>query len=209
MAAHCADKEFYTIMKKISMFAIAAVFAAVFTVAATAQTAPVKIGLVNTSIFTDEKEGLKRVSTAVTQLNNELRPKEQELTTLQTRIRTIEDELRKLQSAAATAPINETTFTNKREEGAKLAREFEFKNKEYEAFREKRQNEILGPINADIARALDDYAKQKGYTVIFDLVPLAQSSVLLSMDASADITRDFVTFYNARPAGAATAANPR
>ncbi|HSI88514.1 MAG TPA: OmpH family outer membrane protein [Pyrinomonadaceae bacterium] len=196
-------------MKKFSMFAVAAVFAAIFAVGASAQTAPMKIGLVNTSIFTDEKEGLKRVGTAVTQLNNELRPKEQELTTLQTRIRSIEDELRKLQSAAPNTPINETTFTTKREEGARLARELEFKNKEYEAFREKRQNEILGPVNADIARALDDYAKQKGYTMIFDIVPLAQSSVLLSADASADITRDFVTFYNARQPGAATAANPR
>lgn len=197
-------------MRKISMFAAAAVFAAMFTVAASAQTAaPAKIGLVNTSIFTNEKEGLKKVSAAVTQLNNRLRPMEQELTTLQTRIRTIEEDLRKLQAAAATAPINETTFTTKREEGAKLAREFEFKNKEYEAFREKVTNEILGPVNADIARALDEYAKQKGYMMIFDVVPLAQSSVLLSADASADITADFVAFYNARPAGAATAANPR
>lgn len=195
-------------MRKISMFAVAAVFAAMFTVAASAQTAaPAKIGLVNTSIFTDAKEGLKRVNTAVTQLNNELRPKEQELTTLQTQIRTIEEELRKLQ--ASTAPVDPATFNTKREQGQTLARQLEFKNKEYEAFREKRTNEILGPINADIAQALDEYAKQKGYMMIFDVVPLAQSSVLLSADASADITADFVTFYNARPAGAATAANPR
>ena len=112
-----------------------------------------------------------------------------------------EEELRKLQ--ASTAPVDPATFNTKREEGQKLARELEFKNKEYEAFREKRTNEILGPINADIARALDDYAKQKGYMMIFDVVPLAQSSVLLSADASADITADFVTFYKARPAGAA------
>ena len=194
-------------MKKISMFAVAAVFAALFTVAASAQTAPMKIGLVNTSVFADEKQGLKRVFSAVTQLSNELRPKEQELTTLQTRIRTIEEELRKLQGSSA--PVDPATFNTKREEGARLARELEFKNKEYEAFRDKRQNDIMGPIQADIQRALNDYAKQKGYTMIFDIVPLAQASVLLTAEDSADITSDFVTFYNARPAGAATAANPR
>src|SRR5690606_8862426 len=128
-------------------------------------------------------------------------------TTLQTRIRTIEEELRKLQGSSA--PVDPATFNTKREEGAKLARELEFKNKEYEAFRDKRQNEIMGPINADVGRALNDYAKQKGYSMIFDVVPLAQAAVLLTADDSVDITTDFVTFYNARPAGAATAANPR
>ena len=189
------------------MFAAAAVFAAMFTVAASAQTAPAKIGLVNTSIFSDPKEGLTRVSTALTQLNNELRPKEQELTGLETRIRTIQEELRKLQ--ASTAPVDPRTFNTKREEGEKLARELEFKTKEFEAFREKRTSEIMGPINADLGRALNDYAKQKGYSMIFDAVPLFQSGVLVSADDSVDITADFVTFFNARPAGAATAANPR
>jgi Skp family chaperone for outer membrane proteins len=196
-------------MKRFSFIAVAVVFSALFALSANAQTAPTKIGLVNTATFSHEKEGITKVRNAITALNNELRPKEQELTALQTKIRGLENELRTMQNSNPNVPINQSTFNAKRDEGASLTRELEFKQKEYEAFRAKREEAILGPVNEDISSALSDYAKQKGYVMVFDAIRLIQAGVLLNADASTDITKDFITFYNSRPAGAATASNPR
>src|SRR5262249_11035222 len=68
------------------------------------------------------------------------------------------------------------------------------------------------PINQDIVKALNDYAKQKGYALILDGAKLEQAGILLGFDEKYDVTKDFITFYNSRPASAAgttaSTANP-
>lgn len=193
-------------MKRISLLAVIFVFAAVSAVSA--QTAAGKIGWINTGAFEDEKEGIKRYTNAFTAIGNEVKPKQTELINLQNRIGTIADEIRKLQETPGSVPTGPETLRTKQEEGARLQREFEFKKKEYDALVEKRSGEVLGPINQDIGKALDEFAKQKGYTAILDIDKLAQSGVLIALDPTADITKEFITFYNARPVGAATAVAP-
>ncbi len=182
-----------------------------FTVSAAAQgaTAPSKLGWIDTGAFADEKEGIKRYVSAYVSLGNEAKPKEQELIGIQTKVANIAEELRKMQAAAPQVPINEQQFRTRQDEGARLQREFEFKKKEYDAFIEKRGGELLGPINQDIGRAIQEYAKRKGFAAIFDVEKLAQAGAILMLDPSADVTKDFITFYNDRPAGAASAAVPR
>lgn len=193
-------------MKRISLFAVIVFIAAVSAVSA--QTATGKIGWIDTGAFGDEKEGIKRFTNALTALGNEVKPKETELINLQTRINTIAEDIRKLTGTPGAVPTGDT-LRAKQEEGARLQREFEFKKKEYDALLEKRTGEVLGPINQDIGKALDDFAKQKGYTAILDIDKLAQAGAILVLDPTAVITKEFITFYNARPAGAATASAPR
>lgn len=194
-------------MKRISLLAVIFVFAAVSAVSA--QTAAVKTGYIDTGAFADEKEGIKRFTNAITALANEVKPKETELINIQTKVATIAEDLRKLQNQPANVPIDQNAARQKQEEGQRLQREFEFKKKEYDALLEKRQGEVLGPINQDIGKALDEFAKQKGYAVILDIEKLAQAGAILVLDPGVVITKEFITFYNARPAGAATAAAPR
>ncbi|MBX3290684.1 MAG: OmpH family outer membrane protein [Acidobacteria bacterium] len=202
-------------MKKLSLVALGLIMMVMFSASASAQaaTAPLKVGLIDTGAFADEKEGIKRYYNALVALEKEVTPKRQELVTLQTRIQTIAEDIRKLQNPPAGVPQDPNNVANqiraKQEEGSRLQRELEFKNKEFEAFVEKRSGEVLGPLNQDIGRAISDYGKQKGFAMIFDLDKLAQSGVILAMEPSANITADFITFYNARPATAATASNPR
>ncbi len=54
-------------------------------------------------------------------------------------------------------------------------------------------------------KALNEYAKAKGYAVILDGVKLDQAQILLGFDEKYNVTQDFITYYNARPATAATA----
>lgn len=194
-------------MKRISLLAVIFVFAAVSAVSA--QTATGKIGWIDTGAFGDEKEGIKRFTNALTALGNEVKPKETELINIQNKVAAIAEDIRKLQSQPANVPVDQNTARQKQEEGQRLQREFEFKKKEYDALVEKRTGEVLGPINQDIGKALDEFAKQKGYTAILDIDKLAQAGAILVLDQTAVITKEFITFYNARPTGAATAAAPR
>jgi Skp family chaperone for outer membrane proteins len=116
--------------------------------------------------------------------------------------------LAKMQSNPA-VPVNQQTAAAKQEEGQRLQREFEFKKKEYDAALEAGSNRVLGPVSADIGRAIQEFAKNKGYSVILDIDKLAQANIILALDQSANITKEFITYYNARPASTATTATPR
>jgi hypothetical protein len=54
------------------------------------------------------------------------------------------------------------------------------------------------------------FAKQKGYSLILDSSKLYQAGIILAFDESkVDVTKEFITFFNARPATAATASIPK
>ncbi len=195
-------------MKRFSLIGASFIFVAVFAVSAFAQTVPVtKIGWLDTGAFAEENGVVKYIN-ALKALDAEVKPFATELQTIQAKLKTISDDLTKMQSNPA-IPVDPKAFAAKQEEGQRLQREGEFKKKEYDARVERRSGEVLGPISADILRAVQDYAKQKGYAVVLDIDKLAQANVLLVLDPSANITKEFITYYNARPAGTATTAVPK
>lgn len=207
-------------MKRFYTFALTLVFAAVFAVTAFAQAgaqpttpAPTKIGWIDTGDFagTDEKGtgGVTKYVAAMKSLDLEFQPRITELQNLDKKIKDIAAELQKMQQANATVPVNPATISSKQEEGQKLQRELEFKQKDAEAALQARRNTVLAPITQDIGKAIQDYAKSKGYAVVLDIAALANANALLALDPAANVTKDFITFYNARPATAATAATPR
>jgi Skp family chaperone for outer membrane proteins len=199
-------KEFYKIMKRIGLLALVAIFTAIITASAQAQGTG-KIGWIDTGMFDDAKDGIKKYVAAGTALDLEFKPRFTELQGIAAKINTLKDELAKMGSNPA-VPVNQQAVAAKQEEAQRLQREGEFKQKELQAAVEKRQEVLLGPIRADIGKAIEEYAKQKGYSAILDWTKLAQAGVLLSFDQTADITKDFITFYNARPTTTATTGTP-
>jgi len=193
-------------MKKFSAVVFGLVFVALFAVAASAQVPAVqKIGWIDTGAFGDEKEGVTKYVNALKALDTEMKPRVTELQGLQSRLQVISDDLKKMTSANPAVPVDQKAAQTKQDEGEKLQREFDFKKKEYDAAVEKRSGEVLGPVSQDISKAIQEYAKSKGFTVILDINALAQASAILALDQTANVTKDFITFYNARPA--TTAAN--
>ena len=195
-------------MKKFGFIAAALMF--VFALGATAfgQNQPAtRIGWIDTGAFSDEKEGIVKYVNAYKSLANEVKPRETELVGLQTKIQNIAKELQTPPPAGV--PVNQQAMATKREEGERLTRELEFKKKEYDAFVQKRGGEILGPLNADIGKAIADFGKQKGYVAILDIEKLAQAGAILHLDAAANVTKEFVTFYNARPVAATASTTPK
>jgi Skp family chaperone for outer membrane proteins len=201
-------------MRKFSLVVATLVFAVMFAVSANAQagaaapTGPAKIGLIDSGAFGLEKEGISRYVSAVKQLGTEMKPLENELVTMQSKMQTLADQIASLQKVPANAQ-NPKDILDKQDEGQRMQREFEFKKKEYDARVEKRGNEVLGPIQNDIGKAIQDFAVARGFTVILDLDKLGRDGALLAMDPKAEVTKEFITFFNGRAAGTASTATPK
>ena len=187
------------------MFSVSA-----FGQAATPAAGATKIGWIDTSAFGDEKAGVTKYNNALKALEAEMRPRVAELQTMQAKLKTLSEELARMNGNSA-VPVDPKAAQAKQEEGQRIQREFEFKKKEYDAAMSKRGSEILAPIQNDLLKAIQDYARQKGYAVVLDIAALANDNMnaILALDPASNVTKDFITFYNARPATTATTATPR
>jgi len=211
-------------MKRVSLLALGLVFAAACAMTASAQPAgvpaqtaapiPGKIVWLDSSAFGDDKEGIAKFIQAQKSLETEMKPLADSLKTIQTQLQTLQTEIENLQKQAngANPAVNTQAIAkqiqDKTDQGQALQREFEFKQKDAQARYSKRQGEVLGPIQQQIATSLRDYAKTKGFTVVLDIAVMAGDqqtpSSILYLDPSADVTRDFITYFN-KTGGAATA----
>jgi Skp family chaperone for outer membrane proteins len=195
------------------MFAAGFVFAAIFAVSGYAQAgaatpASGKIGLVNTYAFGDDKAGITKFRNAMNSLDAEFKSVNDELKTLGTQYTGLAEEIRKLQGTTSAVPVKPETIQAKVDQYQTLETTIKRKQEDAKAKYERRYTEIVGPVFNDIIKALNDFAKQKGYAVILDGAKLEEAQILLGFDDKYDVTKDFITFYNARPAGTASAVKP-
>ena len=197
-------------MKTMRLFAVSLFLTALFTVSNFAQAAN-KIAVINTYAFGDEKAGITKYLSAVTALNNEFKPINDELKTMNTKLQGLAAEIENINKLLKTNPkaVDEKSAQAEVDEAEKLQREIKFKQEDGKAKFEKRQQAVLGPVLQDIYKAVQEFSKQKGYTMVMDVAKLEESGILLGIDEKADITKEFVTFYNARPATTATTATPK
>lgn len=200
-------------MKRFSLIAASFVFAAVFAVSAFGQAAQpaanFKIVVINTAAF-DSKEGITKYSTAMNALEGELKPLQTEIDGMVTRYQNLGKEIQTLQANASKVPVDQKAAQAKVEEYQNL--ELQIKRKQEDGKRkfESRQAAVLGPVLQDIGKAMDEFAKQKGYALILDATKLEGAGLILAVDpAKVDVTKEFITFFNSRPAGTATTATPK
>jgi len=202
-------------MKRFSFIAASFIFAAIFAVSAFGQAAqpaaPFKMAVIDTGAF-DTKDGITRYAAAMNALEAEFKPLETEITGLVTKYNTLGAEIKKLQETAATGtvPIDQKTAQSKVEEYQNLEITIKRKQEDAKARAARREPAVMGPIRAEIGKALQDYATQKGYALILDAAKLDGAGLILAFDAAkVDVTKDFITFFNARPATTATTTTPR
>lgn len=173
---------------------------------------PGKVGLVNVNAFAAEKAGITKFRTALTVLDKEFEPLNTELKTMSTRLQGLAAEIQKAQAPPpAGVPVANTqaNLAAKVEEAQSLETQIKRKQEDGKTSYERRYQTVVGPVFNDIIKALNEYAKAKGYAVILDGAKLEESGILMGFDDKYDVTQDFITFYNARPAGtAATTTRP-
>lgn len=198
-------------MRILRFTAVSLFLAAIFAVSAFAQAATTgKIGLVNTLAF-DDKAGITKYINVLNSLETEFKPKNDELNTLITKYQALQKELQNYQNLAASnkpVPIAAADIQKKADDLEKLGRDIKFKQEDAKAQYQRRYQTVVGPIYADIMKAMQEFTKQKGYAVILDGAKLEESGILIGFDDKFDITKEFITFYNARPATTASTAKP-
>ena len=201
-------------MKTFRLIALSFMFAALFAVSASAQAAATtgRVGLINTSAFEDEKAGITKFRTALATVDAEFKPDNDKLRTSAARYETLRKELEGFQTTrqnGGKVPISDAAIQAKVDELGKLEREIKFQQEDAKTRYERRYQTVVGPILGDIYKAMQEFAKQKGYAVILDGVKLQESGILMAFDDKTNVTTEFVQFYNSRPAGTATAAAPK
>jgi Skp family chaperone for outer membrane proteins len=200
-------------MRTFRLIAVSVVFAAIFAVSALAQTTPTsngKVGLINTYAFGDEKEGIKKYITALTTLQAEFKPVETELQALATKIQALQKEIedfQKILREGKQIPISNEALAKKVEDYEKMVREFKFKEEGAKSSYARREQIVMGPIRTDIGNAIQEFTKKNGYVVIID-VSRDERGMILGLDETADVTKAFIAFYNARPTPTATVTKP-
>jgi len=186
--------------------AIVAIFIAAAALTAKAQTtappvaqtaaAPTKIAVIDTEAFTDSKAGIKRLINVYTQINNEVTPKRQEITTMTTRYE------------ALAQKANAGTLTQaEAEEANNLKRDIQRKQEDGQKLLETLTKTRTAPILTDIGNALQTYAKQRGFDMVLDMAKF-QGAVLI-LNQGVDITDAFILDYNAKNPGTAAATPPK
>jgi Skp family chaperone for outer membrane proteins len=169
---------------------------------APAQTAPSnanvpesKIALIYSDAFLDAKTGIGRFTTVISNLNREFQPRQTELQQLQQKIQTLTDDI------AKTAPVADAKATaTKQEQLDQLKKDFQRKGEDAQTAYNKRRTDLFSPLQEDIGKALEVYAKAHNINVIIDgsQVPLVYAADAL------DITRAFINDFNSKnPATAA------
>jgi len=206
-------------MKTFRLIAAAFFFAALFAVSGFAQAGAgqpagtAKIVVIDTGAFADEKAGgITKYVTAMKSLDSEFTPVQTDLQNSATKIQSLQKEIQTLQDQAAggKVPVDPKTAQAKVDSFQLLQTDFKRKQEDAKAKYERRQEQVMGPVMQDIFKAMQDFAKQKGYDLILDAVKLdAQQMILAFIPSKLDVTKEFISFYNARPAGATSAVTPK
>jgi Skp family chaperone for outer membrane proteins len=161
-----------------------------------AQAPATKIAIIDSNAFFDEKGGITKLVNAAKQLNEGFKPTQVELDTLNKRLQTLAVEIENLRKQPSP---DQRALQTKADEGEQLQRNIKYKTEDAKEKYTRQQGLAIGPVMQAIGKGLQDYAKQKGYTLIFDMAKDQNGFLVAIGDQSADVTKDFVTFYNAKP----------
>jgi outer membrane protein len=160
-----------------------------------------KMAVIYTDLFLDQKTGIAKFNTVVTKLNSEFQKLKDELNQMQTRGQALEGEITKLRDAPAGTPIDQRSLQAKIDQLEQLKKDIQRKGEDAQASYNRRRQELFSPLQDEIGKALEAFAKARGINVIVDgtQVPLLYAA------ESIDITRAFITDFNAKnPVTAAT-----
>lgn len=160
-----------------------------------------RMAVIYTDAFLDPKTGIAKFNSLVTKLNSEFQKSKDDIQAMQTRGQALETEINKLQNAPEGTPIDQRSLQAKIDQLELLKKDIQRKGEDAQAAYTKRRQELFTPLQDDIGRALEAFAKARGINVIID----AAQVPLLYIADSIDITRAFITEYNSKNPATASA----
>jgi Skp family chaperone for outer membrane proteins len=199
---------------KLTFSAIAVLFTGILALSATAQTTappvtapqavPVKIAVIDTDEFNDPKTGVKKLLNALSQVEARLKPMRDEIVAMQTRYNAIATEVQNAQKTGVN--VSQAKIDEAQQLESDIKRKQEDGQKAYTRF----SKQLVEPVNIEIAKAVEAYARTKNYDMVLDLAKFVGTMMVLNQ--SIDITKAFIADYNAKnpagPAATTAAATP-
>jgi Skp family chaperone for outer membrane proteins len=159
------------------------------------------IAVIDSSAFSDDKQGIARVMAAMRQIEAKFQPLRNELRGMRERLNTMRSDLQKKQA------IQDAKITAQQAEAAdQLDLQIKRKAEDAQQSYQKESLALLEPLQKDIGDSLSAYAQQRGISLLIDInrVPVVYAA------NSLDITKEFIAEYNrTHPATAAPAAPAR
>jgi len=163
-----------------------------------------KLAVIYSDAFQDPKTGIAKFSSLLATLNREFQKPKDDLAQIEQRMRQLQDEITKLQQAPAGTPIDQKSLQAKIDQLEQLKKDYQRKGEDAQAGYNKRRGEIFAPLQEEIAKALEAFAKAHNITLIIDG---AQVPMVYAAD-SIDITRAFINEFNSKNPATASATPP-
>jgi Skp family chaperone for outer membrane proteins len=158
----------------------------------------IKIAVIDTSAFEDEKTGIKKLIEANKKLNEEFKPHSDELKVMYERMQKLFKEFEEANSRCNKSfhcsEKDAEESRNKLDEYKLLSDKLKSKQEVVKSLFEKRKAELSSDINKKIADAVKQFTKEKGFDAIFDKSKI--ENVINHIDTFPDITDEFIKFYN-------------
>jgi Skp family chaperone for outer membrane proteins len=164
-----------------------------------------KMAVIYTDAFLDPKTGIAKFNIVLTKLNGEFAAVKNELTQMQTRAQTLQDEITKLQQAGPGVPVDQRAVNTKVDQLEQLKKDVQRKGEDAQASYNRRRQELFAPLQEEIGKALEAFARARGINAIIDGT---QVPLLYAAD-SIDITRPFITEFNSKNPATAVATPPQ
>jgi Skp family chaperone for outer membrane proteins len=196
-------------MKRLCLLAVLLLLAASASVMAQGAGAPQttgpipisKLAVIYSGDFQDPKSGIARFAAAIIKLNGEFQKTQDELTQTAARLRQQQEEITKLQQAPNVTPAQIQARIETLDQQKK---DYTRRGEDAQAAYQRRRTELLAPLQEDVGKALDVFAKARGITIILDG---SQVPLLYAAD-SIDITKAFIADYNSKNPATASATTP-
>jgi len=171
------------------------------TQAAATNVAVSKIAVIFSEAFQDSKQGIAKFTVLLTKLNGEFQKTQDELNLTAQKINQLSEELNKTRNIA-----DPKVTQQKIDQLDELKKDYKRRGEDAQAAYQKRRLEVLGPLQEDVGRALDSYAKAHSISMIIDG---SQVEGVLYAAESTDITRAFISDYNSKNPATASVTTPK
>ena len=156
----------------------------------TAANVPVsKVAVIYSRAFQDPKAGIARFPILVNRLNSEFQKTQDELNQTSQKLKQLQDEIKKLQGSTVVPPAQ---IQARIDQLSQMKKDYQRKGEDAQAQYQQRRVDLFTPLQDDVSKALDAYAKARGITLIIDgnQIPIVYAA------ESIDITKAFISDYN-------------
>lgn len=152
---------------------------------------PVKVVLINSYLFQEPGTGIKKLLGMQSSLETEFKTKMDEVKQMQTKLEKYSSDIKK-----STSLTDQSRMT---EEYEKLLRDYNSKTETIKLQYEKRQNDLMKPLNERMQNLIQQWCKEKGFTALLD-ISRNQDGLVFYIDEEEvnKTTGEFISYMNAR-----------